>query len=233
MIRVLIVADIRLYREGVGEMLRSEENFELVGTAGQLEEALQKIHGTKPDVVLLDLAMPESLAVARVILQAYPDVHVVALAAPDVEQRIIAYAEAGFAGFVPRDGTLSDLVDAVIAAQNGELRCSSRVACNLLRRIALLAAEDTPPADSRRLTSREAEIAGLLKRGLANKEIASELYIAVSTVKNHVHSILEKLHVRRRGEVSWRLRHAWFIPEEPARAAAPLDDQPRPALIEP
>lgn len=233
MIRVLIVADVRLYREGVAEILRNEGNIELVGTAGQVEEALRKIDATKPGVVLLDLAMPDSFATARLILQSYPDIHVVALAAPEVDERIIAYAEAGFSGFVPRDGTLTDLVDAVTAPQKGELRCSPHAARNLLRRIAALAAEDTSPADSRRLTNREAEIAGLIKRGLTNKEIASELYIAVSTVKNHVHSILEKLHVHRRGEVAWRLRHAWFISEEPTYAAEHLDGQPNPAHVKP
>jgi len=107
---------------------------------------------------------------------------------------------------VPRDGTLADLRAVIESVARGEVVCSPRIAASLLRRIADLAAEREPPPPELRLTSREIEIVELIDQGLSNKEIAQRLSIALPTVKNHVHSILDKLHVHRRAEAAARLR---------------------------
>ncbi len=202
MTRVLIAADIRLYREGLAQILSGHDNIGVVGATASAQETLAAVPGTHPDVVLLDMAMPESLTVVRVLADAEPAVKVVALAVAESEQDVIACAEAGVAGYVLREGSLGDLLATVESVSRGEAICSPRMTATLLRRLALLAGgrPQTP------LTARELEIVRLVDQGLSNKDIARRLCIEVATVKNHVHNVLEKLQVHRRGEAAARLR---------------------------
>lgn len=207
MTRVLIASDIRLYREGLAEALDSTDGIEVVATAIDGGEALREVSSVALEVVLIHMAIPDSLATVRAIAQMHPEVNVVALGVPEIEGEVIACAEAGISGYVPRDGSVADLITAVKNAVQGELTCSPRIARDLLRHVALLAAERVEREQRPwRLTPREMEIAELVERGLSNKEIARELYIEISTVKNHVHSILERMNVQRRGEAAARLR---------------------------
>jgi DNA-binding NarL/FixJ family response regulator len=123
---------------------------------------------------------------------------VVALAAPESEEDIIALAEAGVLGYVTRDESLDNLVTTIESVARDEMACSPWMATVLVRRVQALAAER--PGPTQRLTAREAEILELIAQGLSNKEIAARLFIEVTTVKNHVHNILEKLGVSRREE---------------------------------
>src|SRR2546421_13075479 len=121
---------------------------------------------------------------------------------------VLASAEAGAIAYVPREASLEDLVAVIECAVRGEAVCSPRVAGALLRRIAVLATDGRSDRVPARLTKREREIMGLIDEGLSNKEIAKRLRIEVATVKNHVHNILEKLQVHRRGEAAARVRAA-------------------------
>jgi two-component system nitrate/nitrite response regulator NarL len=206
MLSVLIVVDIPLYREGLARALAQGSRVSVVSTAANAQEAINRIAETQPDVVLLDVAATDGLVALRSIVEATPEAKVVALALPETEADVIAYAEAGAWGYVPRDGTLADLRAVIESVARGEVVCSPRIAAGLLRRIADLAAEREPPPPELRLTSREIEIVELIGQGLSNKEIAQRLSIALPTVKNHVHSILDKLHVHRRTEAAARLR---------------------------
>jgi DNA-binding NarL/FixJ family response regulator len=205
MITVLIVGDIRLYRDGVASHLASFPQFLIVGTAAGHTGALRLVGERMPNVVLLDMAMPDSLETVRELTERAPNTRIVALAVPEDEGAVIACAEAGVASYVPRHGSLDDLVTAVEGAARDEGRVSPRIAASLFRRLSNLAAERGPGPRGAELTVREREIARLLDEGLTNKQIASRLCIEVATVKNHVHSILEKLGVQRRGEVRARL----------------------------
>ena len=118
----------------------------------------------------------------------------------------MACAEAGVAGFVTRDQSLADAVGVVESVTCGESACSPRTAAALLRRVAVLSGQRKPPEPPVGLTLRERQIAGLIARGRSNKEIARELSIEVSTVKNHVHHMLEKLGVAGRAEAAARVR---------------------------
>jgi len=206
MIHVLVVADIRIYREGMTDALARIEQLEVVGGASSLEAAVQALRAIHPDVVIVDMAMHSGLATARALLDAEPGLRIIGLGVPDAEQDLIACAEAGIAGLVPREASLYDLVATLESTVRGELLCSPRMAAVMLRRLARLAAErdDTSPAIP--LTAREREILEFLDRGLSNKEIARGLGIEVPTVKNHVHNILEKLKVHRRGEAAALIR---------------------------
>lgn len=202
-IRILIAADVRLYREGLAQLLKGHAGIEIVGATSDLEEAVETAGSLHPDVLLIDRAMRGSLSAMRRAREQAPATKVVALTVADVDQEVLSCAEAGVTGFVTRDGSLADLIAAVEAAQRGELFCSPRMAASLLRRVSALAREgpSTP-----RLTDRESEVLAYLERGLTNQAIAQALGIEVPTVKNHVHSILEKMRVKRRGEAAsvWR-----------------------------
>lgn len=206
MITVLIVADIRLYREGLAQVLERQEQFHVAGTAADAEGALARLRASCPQVVLVDMAMAESLATVRAITDLAPDVKVLALSVAETEGDVFACAEAGIAGYVPRHGSLTDLVAALDSVARGEALFSPRMAASLLRRVAALAAQQPDGSLQFHLTPREREILRLLDEGLANKEIALRLGIEVATVKNHVHNILEKLQVHRRGEAAARMR---------------------------
>jgi len=204
-IRVVLASDVRLYREGLAESLGRTKRIEVIGTAGAAEEATNAVRRLQPRVVLLDMSMRDSAGLVGALLDASPDTRVVAFAVAGDESDVIAYAEAGVSGYVPRDGTVADVVAAVEGAACGETFCSPRVAAEAFRRLADLSAA-TPAAPSPRLTAREAEVVGLIDEGLSNKQIARRLYITIATVKNHVHNVLEKLQVARRGEAAATLR---------------------------
>ncbi len=202
MIRIFVVADIRLYREGLAHMLAREQRFCIVGSAGTQEEVLSGLRAVRAGIVLLDMAMTGSVGVVRAIIEAAPGVKVVALAVAETENAILSCAEAGIVGYVARDGSVSDLIATVESVARGEARCSPQIAAALLRRVAALAAERRVEGSAVALTPRQLEIVRLIGQGLSNKEIARRLCIELSTVKNHVHSALEKLGTHRRAEAA-------------------------------
>ena len=206
MIEVLIVSDVRLYRDGLAEMVARDGVMEVVGTAADAREALAAAAALSPAVVIINVAMRDGIPLARAIGASRSDVKVVALAVPDDEHDVIAWAEAGATGFVTAEQSLADLLEAIKGAARGELACTPWLAGVLLRRVSALAEEVPHHEGPSTLTSREFEIADLIERGLSNKQIASTLFIEVTTVKNHVHRILEKLGIHRRAEVAARIR---------------------------
>jgi two-component system nitrate/nitrite response regulator NarL len=206
--RVLVVAGIRLYREGLQAIMAREHRMSVVGTAVDVAEACAAVPRVRPDVVLLDAAPEPPANAVRALLAALPEVRIVVLglAAPDVDAEVLACIEAGAAGYVTRAAGLPELVEAVACVARGELACSTSVAGALARSLARLSAASERPADGAGLTARERQIAELIAEGLSNKEIAGRLHIELPTVKNHVHRILGKLEVSRRGEAAARMR---------------------------
>jgi DNA-binding NarL/FixJ family response regulator len=128
----------------------------------------------------------------------------VAVALAEREADVIACAEAGICAYVPQSGTVEDLVEAMTRSLNGELICPPRIAALLFDRVASLSTIRLPGEDEKALTTREREIAGLIARGLQNKEIARRLCLGNATVKNHVHNILQKLRIQRRNDIFGR-----------------------------
>jgi two-component system, NarL family, nitrate/nitrite response regulator NarL len=214
MTRVLIVSDIRLYREGLVRFLTRDGRLEAVGSAGEWRAAELAIADARPAVALVDLGMRDAGAAIRRLLNCFPDTKVVALGLSDNETEVLDWAEAGIAGYVCRDGTLEDLVGAVEAAIRDELPCSGRLAAALLQRVGALASRLATPTGAGQLTSREHEVLRCLDRGLTNKQISSRLFIEVATVKNHVHNILEKLGAQTRGEAAAKARKLGLSPSD-------------------
>lgn len=206
MIRVLIISDIRLYLDGLAEIIGQYDDMEIAGTCDVLDEALLTVSRVSPNVVLQDMAMHSSMTAISAVKRLDPSIKIVALGVPEIDREIIACAEAGISNYVTRQGSISELIQAIRDAVSGELRCSPKIAARLLQKVGALSAERSLLEEPSRLTPREMEIAHLIDLGLSNKEIATKLFIEVSTVKNHVHNLLEKLNVRRRGEAAARLR---------------------------
>ena len=199
MIRVLVVSDIRLYREGLADALARGTRCDVATTDAHDVELVPA------DVVLLDLAHPHARELLDLARDADPRPRVVALGVREVEEEVIGWAEAGVAGYVTRDATLDELVSVVESVACGEMVCSPRIAALLLQRVAAAAGSSRGLVDGR-LTPRENEIVGLLDEGLSNKQIAQRLSIEPATVKNHVHNILDKLGVDRRADAAAQVR---------------------------
>ena len=208
LIRILVVIGVRLYREGLSEILGRHGGFKVVALAADYSAALERSYELQPDIVFLDVSMPDGLRLVHELHTVAPEAAVVATAVAETDGEIVACAEAGVAGFVTRDQSLADAVRVLASVGRGESPCSPRTAGALLRRVTVLSAQREPPGSPDGLTARESQIAGLIARGRSNKEIARELCIEISTVKNHVHHMLEKLGVRGRAEVAARVRPA-------------------------
>jgi DNA-binding NarL/FixJ family response regulator len=200
-VAVFVLVAVRLYRDGLADALGRDPRFRVVGSASALEEARSQVASLReaPDVALVDLGPPERARVTSVLRASWPAVGVVALAVPEADEDILGWAESGVTGLVSREATLAEVLDAVEAAARHQVRTTPAVAAALLRRVAALAVQSSA-AERLALTQRQREIVRLMGRGLSNKEIAASLRIRLSTVKNHVHSILERLRVASRAD---------------------------------
>ncbi len=205
MTHVLVVSDIRLYREGLAEALERDGRLDVVATAADMERVERRLNELAPDALLQDMSMSSAFDIVRSVRDRFRNVSVVALGVLERPEEILPCAEAGVAAYVSRDSSLDELVGTVEDALRGRLRCSGRIARALLDHVAGAgghARENRTPY----LTPRELEVAGLLNEGLTNQEIAGRLAIEVATVKCHVHNILDKVGVHHRGEAAARLR---------------------------
>jgi two-component system nitrate/nitrite response regulator NarL len=199
---VFVLAGVRLYREGIASALAQDDRFRVVGAAADGGAALAQLGESAPDVVLVEAGRAEAPALVRAVRARAPEATVVALGIAEEEADVLPLAEAGIAGWITRDASVDDLRETVASAAAGEVRCSPRMAATLLRRLAWLAEDRRRRQATGGLTRRQREIVALIDEGLSNKEIAGRLSIELATVKNHVHNILEKLQVSRRGEAA-------------------------------
>jgi len=208
-VRLLVVAEVRLYREGIQNALSARSQFAVVGAVSGADQALKYIASHQPDVVILDMATRQSLEIARTIHEQAPaikpEIKVVAFGVEELEGDVLACAEAGLSGYVPFDASVDDLVERVESVARGELLCTPKIAAALFRKMHGRRDPAGVPADVLVLTSREREVLGLINGGFSNKEIATQLYIEVCTVKNHVHHILDKLQVSSRAHAVMKL----------------------------
>jgi DNA-binding NarL/FixJ family response regulator len=205
-VSLLLVDESRLYREALADLLRAEAWVTGVDVAVDGRSALEREVVFPPTVTLLNLAVQDSLSWLRALREA--GARVVVLGVPELDADVLACAEAGAAGYLLRGDSLPSLLELIRAVARGETICSPHAAALLLRRVATFAAERRSRNGLGLLTAREAEILELLEEGLANSEIAQCLSIQVRTVKNHVHAILGKLEVSRRGQAVARARAA-------------------------
>ncbi|WP_169982208.1 response regulator transcription factor [Microbispora sp. H10836] len=192
MVRVLIVDDHPVVREGLRGMLESDPAITVAGEAGSGEEAVARASALAPDVVLMDLRMPggDGVNATTRILAARPETRVIVLTTYETDQDIVRAVEAGAAGYLLKDTSRADLIAAIAAAARGETVLSPSVATKLVTRLR------TPAASS--LSRRETEVLALVARGLTNAEIGRALFISETTVKTHLLRVFTKLDVSDR-----------------------------------
>lgn len=201
-LRILVADDQPLLRRGLRTVLELEPGMEVVGEAGNGEEAVSLARRLRPDVVLMDLQMPvvDGVEATRALAGSGP--RVLVLTTFDDEDYVLDAIHAGAAGYLLKDVRAEELCDVIRRVAAGERFIQPRVAAIYLRR----EAERRAGVPDEPLSPREHEVLALLARGRTNREIADELGVATSTVKNHVNAILGKLRVRNRTEAALRAR---------------------------
>jgi DNA-binding NarL/FixJ family response regulator len=203
---VLVLDHVRLGRENLVATL--DRDADIVGAvgAGEVDEAVGRLREHRFTVVLMSIFTAERAASCREIVRGAAPTPVIAYAVPCCDDAVFRCAEAGVAGYLLDDDPLDDLIEAIAAAARGDVWCPARVAAMLMRQMGPGGRSSRVSTSTGRLTTREREIVDLIDEGLSNKDIARKLSIEVRTVKNHVHNLLEKLQVHRRGEAAALVR---------------------------
>jgi two-component system, NarL family, response regulator LiaR len=193
-VRILIVDDHAVVRQGLITFLELQDEIEVVGEASNGKEAVQKVQELEPDVVLMDLVMPvmDGLTAIKQIKQLRPSTEVIALTSFADDEKVFTAIRSGATGYLLKDVQPNDLVKAVLAADRGEVQLHPEVAKLLMHEVVAPAKEADTLDD---LTEREREVLGLLGLGMSNKEIAYKISVSEKTVKAHVSSILNKLNL--------------------------------------
>jgi DNA-binding NarL/FixJ family response regulator len=196
-IRVLLVDDQALFREGCRTLLSVHDTLEVVGEAANGEEALQRVAALNPDVVLMDLRMPvlDGVSATRRIHAEYPQSRVIVLTTFDDDEQVFDALRAGAVGYLLKDTPSARLVEAIQASARGEVFLQPSVAAKVVAEFSRLSPRESTGNASliEPLSERELEVLKHLARGQSNKEIAADLHITEGTVKNHISNILGKM----------------------------------------
>ncbi len=200
-IRVLIVDDHAVVRQGLRTFLQTQDDVEIAGEAADGDEAVSQVRELVPDVVLMDLVMPklDGIAAIREIRALSPSTKVLVLTSFADDDKVFAAVKAGAAGYLLKDVRPQELGDAIRTVNRGEALLHPTVAAKLMQELAQSGRRQASP-DS--LTDRELDVLRLIARGMSNKEIALELGVAEKTVKTHVSNILQKLHLADRTQAA-------------------------------
>ena len=205
-IRVLLIEDNRLLREGITAMLNEQPDIKAVSATGN-GDALEKARKSKPQVVLLDLGLrsQSSVRVAELIKKEHPTTQIVVMDLIPTQAEVAEFVQVGVSGFILKDATFDDFLHTIRTVAEGKKVLPASLTDSLFAHIVEYAV-NSGKADrlmkAVKLTRREHEVVDLIARGMSNKEIASELHIAVHTVKSHVHNTLEKLELHTRLELA-------------------------------
>ncbi len=209
-VRVLVVDDQALFREALVTLLGARPEVEVVGEAGDGQQALERAAELQPDVVLMDLHMPvlDGIGATRRLRVEQPGVRVLALTTFDDDEDVFAALRAGALGYLLKDVSSDRLVEAVLSAARGDSVLQPSVAAKVVARFAQL--DDAPRSRAQPLvvplSDRELDVLRLLADGRSNREIATALFLAEGTVKNHVTNVLGKLGARDRTQAALRAR---------------------------
>ncbi len=208
--RVMLVDDRSLMRDGVASLLRSQ-GHEVAGEASNGQEALDMVAEVNPDLILMDIRMPVmgGLEATRAIKARHPDTKIVMLTVSDDENDLFESVKSGAHGYLLKDLEAAEFFEALDAIQRGEGVVPTRLAGNLLKEFRDQAARVVQGSEEDVLSAREHDVLNQVAQGLTNKEVADQLFISENTVKYHMKNILDKLHLRNRAQViAWAARHS-------------------------
>jgi DNA-binding NarL/FixJ family response regulator len=209
---LLILSEVRLLREGIAGVIEGHSGLSVGGLCELLSQVLSAVRERPGATVLLDASFPNGPEALRKIRSADALGCVVVFAVSETEENVVAWARAGAAGYIPTTAGSNELVRFIESINRGEQICSAAIASKLMRRLGSSSSGLSDDRHSRLsddrhfetlLTTREHEIIRLIAAGLSNKEIARELHIELSTTKTHVHNLLGKLGVQRRGQMAY------------------------------
>ncbi|MBL8061516.1 MAG: response regulator transcription factor [Anaerolineales bacterium] len=215
-IRVLIADDHKLFRQGLIGLMKTREDFvEVIGEAETGEEAIQMAEKLNPDVILMDIYMPQldGLQAAKEIHRRFPHIAVVMLTSSERDGHLYEAAQIGVAGYLLKSLDANELFDLLDGVSNGETAMTRAMASKLLKSVANRMADEDKGEQS--LTERELFVLRLVASGASNQEIADKLTISVNTVKSHIKNILEKLQLENRTQAAtYALKHGLVSPRE-------------------
>jgi DNA-binding NarL/FixJ family response regulator len=214
-IKILLVDDQPLFREGLRTLLSVHSDFDVIGEAGNGEEALRLVRSLRPSVVLMDLQMPvlDGVAATRRLHEEQPGCRVIVLTTFDDDEMVFDGLRAGAVGYFLKDAPSEKLAEAIRVAARGETFLQPSVAAKVVAEFARLSRKTTESSNSltEPLSERELEILRLIAKGASNREIAGTLFLAEGTVKNHVTNILGKLDVRDRTQAAIKAKDSGLI----------------------
>jgi DNA-binding NarL/FixJ family response regulator len=219
--RLLLVDDHALFREGLAGLFAYQDDFLLVGEAGDAATALAQTAAQQPDIVLMDIDMPgeDGIATTRRLKAEFPEVTVVMLTVHDATDKLLEAIKAGAQGYLVKNIRSAELLEQLRGLRRGEAAITRRMAARILEEFQReQVAAGVKDESSQDLTARELEVLELVSDRLSNKEIAARLVISEHTVKNHLKNILSKLHLRsRRQAADYGLARGWVRPTDPAK----------------
>jgi DNA-binding NarL/FixJ family response regulator len=225
MIRLLIVDDHQLMRDGLVRLLGLEQDVEIVGTAADGTEAIERVGELHPSLVLMDVRMPKmsGIVATREIKARHPETEVVLLTMHEEDEYIFEGLSAGASGYLLKDASHDELMSTLRQVQSGQAQIAPSVTRKLVKEFASmrqakpeLPAAPLPVSRPPELSPREYEVLSLLVRGWSNRQIATELFIDETTVKTHLHRIFEKLRVRDRTQAAILAVQRGWCPQVPA-----------------
>lgn len=197
-LRIVIVDDHVLFREGLASIISSEPDIEVVGLAGTVARAVEVVCGLKPDVVLMDFYMPDGTGAdaSGAILAQCPDIKILFLTMSEADENLFMAIRSGAKGYLLKNMSPSKLVSSIRSVAKGESALSRTMTLRLMEELSRTTAAERPASPaSVKLTKRELEVLNAIAGGHSNQEIAQQLFLSENTVKYHVHSILDKLNL--------------------------------------
>lgn len=199
-IRLLVVDDHALFRQGLVSLFKRQADIEVVGEAGTVAQAVKSARLNRPEMILMDFSLPDGtgLDATRIILSIQPNIKIVFLSMQEEDERIIEAVRAGAIGYLLKDIPINRLLDALRGVYKGEAALSRHITARLLQEIASQQPSPKAPTPLDTLSQRELEVLRLMAEGLSNQQIADRLFISENTVRNHVHNLLDKLAVENR-----------------------------------
>ena len=195
-IKIILVDDHQMFRDGVRSVLSDEENIDIVGEVGAAEDLYELLILQKPDLIITDISLPgiSGIEIAKYVSKNYPEVKILILSMHSNEEFITKALNAGANGYLPKDTSMTELLEAINAIYKGDNYFNKNISDTILKSIINKSKNETSEQET--LTKREKEVITLVVDGLTNKEIAEKLFISIRTVDSHKNNIMQKLNLK-------------------------------------